>query len=48
MNFWRAVVKALVPRSIADLENEYLAQSRDLIDLERRQRQIARGEKHFF
>ncbi len=48
MKFFRKLVSAFTPRSMRDLEYEYLASSNDLVDLERRQRKISRGEIRFF
>lgn len=40
MKIIKAILNFFKPRSIEDLRDEYLAKSKDLVELERRQKQL--------
>lgn len=47
MNFFKRLVKRFTPMTARAREYQYLANSENLCDLERRQRRIERGEVKF-
>lgn len=42
MTFIKKIFKKIKPKTQQEIEYEYLAKSKDLVDLERRQRQLMR------
>jgi len=47
MTYLRQLWEAIRPRTIRELEEMYLAKSSSLVDLERRQRKLMRGQAPF-
>ena len=47
MTFFKKMIKALTPRTARQREEDWLALSSDLVELERRQKRIMRGDIAF-
>jgi len=47
MSYLRQIWEAIRPRTNRELEEYYLSQSTSLVDLERRQRKLLRGQAPF-